>query len=131
MTFWGNKTCGPGFRSRCNGDFPGQCAGAHVECLDGSDKLEPLQDEGDCGEKLKCKARQSLQVKISRFEIVSVNKGDEVCLDKKLKCDLHPQCQGGEDELLDECNEAYKKLFSKDQTFICPNPYHEVTLQNG
>ena len=60
-----------------------------------------------------------------------MNKGDEVCLDNKLKCDLHPQCQGGEDELLEECNEAYKKLFSKDQTFICPNPYHEVNLTNG
>ena len=42
---------------------------------------------------------------------------------------------GGEDELREECDQAYleKKLFTKDQTFICPNPYlvYNVTLPDG
>ena len=58
---------------------------------------------------------------------------DTVCLDKKLVCNLHPQCRGVEDELWEECNQAYleKKLFTKGQTFICPNPYYNVTLPDG
>ena len=128
MAFWGNKTCAlhsePGLK-RCNGDFPGQCAGhlrflsLDLECSDGSDQLTPLQDVGDCGEKLKCRPRQSLQV---QGEIVSVT--DEVCLDDKLICDLHPQCRGGEDELRQECDEIYlrKKIFFKRSDLHLPKP---------
>ena len=62
-----------------------------------------------------------------------MDKKDEVCLDKRLICDLHPQCQGGEDELREECNEVYleKKILTKDQTFTCPNPYHTITMADG
>ena len=123
MTFWKKVPCPAGYQ-RCNGDFPGQCALRDLKCLDGSDQLEPLPSEGDCGEKLKCKPMQNP---------VGLAKTDEVCLDKKLVCDLHPQCQGGEDELREECNEVYleKKIFTKDQTFICPNPYYNVLQPDG
>ena len=139
MTFWENVPC-PIPWHRCNGDWPGQCASGDQKCLDGSDELEllppsgldPSREESDCGEKFKCKARQALFIgSVLEESFTLVIRGDEVCLDEKLICDLHPQCQGGEDELM--CDESYleKKIFTKDQTFICPNPYHELTLPDG
>ena len=133
MTFWKNKYC-PESMHRCNGANPGQCGHAiFLPCSDGSDRVEPLPEIGHCGEKLKCHRRQNLTVRNSRGELVIVGKKDEVCLDKKLICDLHPQCQGGEDEDREECVQAYldKGFFRQDETFICPYPFHEVTLLDG
>ena len=58
MTFWQEMPC-PCSESKCpegalvqicNGYFPGQCSdGKGNKCLDGSNQIEPLNDEGDCG----------------------------------------------------------------------------------
>ena len=117
---------------RCNGANPGQCGNTLFPCWDGSDRIEPLPEIGHCGERVKCHPRQNLTV-LNEGELVTVSEKDEVCLDMKLKCDLHPQCQGGEDEDEDKCKQAYldKGFFQRDETFICPYPFHEVTLPDG
>ena len=139
VTFWKNKPCREGLH-RCNGKYPGQCGSLYdvwglepEPCSDGSDSLEPLPESGDCQERLKCHPRQTFTVTNSKGEPVSVNETDEVCLDKKLICDFHPQCQGGEDEDPEECKQAYldKGFFRQDETFICRYPFHEVTLPDG
>ena len=131
VTFWEKISC-PQYTYRCNGYFPGQCAGGNVSCYDGSDfYLEPLLDDGDCGERLKCQASLKVQLSEEDLQALQVNTTGMVCLDKALICDLYPQCMGGQDEL--ECEEVYleKEIFTKDQTFPCPNPYYNITLPDG
>ena len=62
---------------------------------------------GDCGENLKCIARDG------RFV------GRKICVPSEFICDNTLQCQGGEDE--DKCEVKYieKKIFSVDEGVIC------------
>jgi hypothetical protein len=50
--------------------------------------------------------------------------GQEVCLHPDTICDLHPACDGGEDE--EDCQEEYteKGFFHPSATFPCQSPHH-------
>ena len=56
----------------------------------------------------------------------NIKKGDEICIGKESRCDLHPQCLGGEDEI--NCEEEYikKGFFTERQIFQCPTPNHTL-----
>ena len=68
---------------------------------------------------------------LSRNHILKIEKGDDICIGPKSRCDLHPQCIGGEDE--DGCYEEYlmNGLVTPSQTFVCPSPYHKIVKTNG
>ena len=79
--------------------------GRHT-CRDKSNKILPLNSSQQCGG-LECK----------QGEVT-------VCLDRAVECDLHPNCEGGEDE--ENCDEAYraKKLVSDSALYRCDSPHH-------
>ena len=75
---------------------------------------------GDCGEKLKCIARDGKFV------------GGEVCFPSDFICDNMLQCQGGEDE--DNCEAKYieKKIFTVDEEVVCTSRSLNLTkIGNG
>ena len=49
-----------------------------------------------------------------------------VCLNPELRCDGHPQCDGGEDEALENCYETYLEegLVDEYATVICTSPMY-------
>ena len=78
------------------------------------------QPAGDCGENLKCIARDG------RFM------GFEICVPNDFICDNTLQCQGGEDE--DKCEVRYieKKIFSVDEAVVCTSRSLKLTkIGNG
>ena len=75
---------------------------------------------GDCGENLKCIARDGMFM------------GFEVCVPSDFICDNRLQCQGGEDE--DNCEVKYieKKIFSVNEGVICTSQSLNLTkVGNG
>ena len=51
----------------------------------------------------------------------------DTCLHPSLVCDGHPQCQGGEDENLDQCLDKYikNKVIQKIATLRCTSTFYE------
>ena len=84
------------------------------------DKFYKLPAGGDCGEKLKCVARDGVFV------------GFEICVPSEFICDNTLQCLGGEDE--DNCEVKYieKKIFSVDERVVCTSRSLNLTqIGNG
>ena len=84
------------------------------------DKFYKQPAGGNCGEKLKCIARDG------RFV------GLEICVPSEFICDNTLQCQGGEDE--DKCEVKYieKKIFSVNEGVICTSRSLNLTkIGNG
>ena len=57
-------------------------------------------------------------------EFECVQDGKRKCLDPALRCDMHPQCDGGEDE--QACEASYRKrgYISNSATYRCESPHH-------
>ena len=107
QTYWEKKGCNnKGYR--CIGETPGQCS--YDGCIDGSSQIMSTQSK-NCGGNLTCIARDGRWA------------GTEICLDKKFLCDNHLQCENGEDER--GCDREYlrRRVFTKDQHYICKTPY--------
>ena len=52
--------------------------------------------------------------------------GRKICLEEKYRCDNFVQCQDGKDE--EGCEKTYseKRIFQKDQSFVCKSPFLEI-----
>jgi hypothetical protein len=57
-------------------------------------------------------------------ELQCMKEGLAVCLDPVLRCDMHPQCDGGEDEK--ECEAEYRRrgYLESSATMKCESPHH-------
>ena len=53
----------------------------------------------------KCKDRSNIPGNSSDCTVNCQKDGLSVCLDPALQCDMHPQCDGGEDEK--DCSDTY------------------------
>ena len=87
---------------------------------DECDNIYKQPSGGDCGENLKCIARDG------RFV------GSEICVQSDFICDNTLQCRGGEDE--DNCEVKYieKKIFSVDEGVVCTSRSLNLTkIGNG
>ena len=108
-TFWAPRTCRTEFWNedekilvsyegrRCSSEYSGQCYFPHSNhwyftktCRDRSHDIQPLPSNGSCP---------------STFFSCLVEKR-ESCLSPHLVCDIHPQCDSGEDEK--SCKHVYK-----------------------
>ena len=101
-TYWTNLPCTThgGYKGRrCNSEYSGQCyypnRPKHAwwlpqTCRDGSHDILLLPKNGSCPS--------------TYFSCLREKK--EYCLSKHLHCDLHPQCDNGEDEK--DCKHVYK-----------------------
>ena len=120
QTFWTKQMCGDPRYYRCTGKTSGECWGNGIgsECSDGSHEIKPAgtskEEEGDCGEQVKCTARDGKWA------------GEKICLEKRFKCDGYVQCEDAEDEI--NCEEKYmdRKIFTRDQRHICRSPFLEI-----
>ena len=86
-TFWNSQPCDPAERKRCTGRKSGECG----SCEDKSDRFRPAIEENPCS---------------TSKEFQCFKNGNLMYLDINLKCDMHPQCDNGQDEL--NCKETYK-----------------------
>ena len=144
QSFWKDKEC-PEYR--CNGAFPGQCGATvavqskDVLCKDESDSNK--RDNGDCPETaIACKGNliRPLSTDCQAYENYpdyypdldfdsECQETDIICIEKNStsRCDLHPQCEHGEDEI--KCEEEYLKrgIFNPTQTFVCDFPSHTIS----
>ena len=156
-TFWEDKPCRAN-QYRCNGKFPAQCRViaqfGNNTCEDGSDRyLLSIDRYHLISDTTKCEAQGGLECP-ANAKLWPINWAEEsykiwngnpsnsmffwylseiltpVCFHSALKCDLYPQCEGGEDELREECEEEYvrKNIFTLEQTFKCSYPYHEFKV---
>ena len=50
-----------------------------------------------------------------------------ICLHPQLKCDGHPQCPGGEDEDLEECQESYveNQVIGREASYRCTSIFYD------
>ena len=114
-TWWTGKTCR--YRDeeavRCSSYNSGQCHYPHTsysrlsrECKDGSHNITP-EGPACSSDSVRCQ-----------------KDGENVCLDPHLQCDLHPNCDGGEDEM--NCKDDYKKkkLTKRRGTMRCYAPHY-------
>ena len=103
FTFWSQISCDEG-RHRCSGDRSGQCAYRDGDCEDSSDTYVP-SNSSDCA---------------VRCEVKNVTK----CLTSGTRCDLHPSCDGGEDE--EDCEALYRQrgLISESALYSCQSPHY-------
>ena len=121
QSFWQDRGCGSDSWSRCTGKTSGQCVFAE-KCLDGSSEIKPAakEEEGGCGEKkLMCTARDGRWA------------GRKICLEKRFQCDNYVQCEDARDE--QGCEEEYlrKKIFTRNDRFVCPSPFLETKNKAG
>jgi hypothetical protein len=97
---WDRLPC-PGGYTRCPEPFSGQCVekGEEEQCWESS--------RAACPKELQC-----------------MKEGLAVCLDPLLRCDMHPQCDKGEDE--EECEAEYRRRGYLDSSAImrCESPHH-------
>ena len=103
-TFWSQHPC-PEEYPRCTGSRSGQCS--RGKCDDKSDIYHPVNSSECAEDSEKC-----------------LKDGVSVCLDLTLRCDMHPQCDEGEDEK--DCSDAYvtKGMISQSATYSCQSPHH-------
>ena len=108
FTFWSQHPC-PEDWYRCDGANSGQCGGGGNgrKCEDKSDIYHPGNSSACELDSVRCN-----------------KKGEMVCLDLSLKCDMHPQCDEGEDEK--DCSDTYvtRGLISPSATYRCQSPHH-------
>ena len=120
-----NSGSGVEDESGCSEEYTELCEGNHNRYMGGSnpeqcDKFYTLPSGGDCGENLKCIARDG------KFM------GYEICVPSDFICDNTLQCQGGQDE--DKCEARYldKKIFSVNEGVICTSRSLNITkIGNG
>ena len=86
--------------------------------MDGSSEIKEGQGEG-CGEKLMCTARDG---KLA---------GKKICVPEKFRCDNILQCLNAEDE--ENCEEEYrlKKIFTRNDRYLCKSPYLETRTEEN
>ena len=86
--------------------------------MDGSSEIKEEQSEG-CGEKLMCTARDG---KLA---------GKKICVPEKFRCDNILQCLNAEDE--ENCEEEYrlKKIFTRNDRYLCKSPYLETRTEEN
>ena len=141
-TFWKDKPC-PAKHFRCNGKYPAQCVPSFGQnCEDGSDRHIRSYTKCEAQGGFKCRLVVKLWTEdwtSHSYQIWSENPSNDIfyrnfphiyCPDPTLICDLYPQCEDGEDELREECEEEYlrKNIFTLEQTFKCSYPYHEFRV---
>ena len=115
-TFWAQYPCEGHVTtvqwSRCSGRNSGECVGSW-DCEDRSNVFRPAS-EGTCN---------------ATTEFGCIKNNVSVCLEAVLRCDQHPQCDGGEDE--HDCEATYRMrgYTAESALHLCESPYHNSGSQ--
>jgi hypothetical protein len=138
-TYWNPKTCRAGDEDgvRCSSAWSGQCFYPNTiywnlkkTCADGSDEIHSrgtncsnLADPNKCTSSCLTPTPGCTACTNTSY-INCTREGLDVCIAPHLLCDLHPNCDEGEDEK--DCMFVYKKkgLTSIYGTFPCDAPFY-------
>ena len=119
--FWASQPCFDKDWIRCSGRQNHQCIRPSIgkpKCKDNSDNISPAGN-GPCDkDQVKC--------------MKTINNIKQMyCLHPSLKCDQHPQCDEGEDEV--DCRQDYldKGFMSDKDTFRCQSKHHNDDSQTA